>query len=229
MITIINIKKVIKKLLKVETIFVILSLLVFFFVFYNCFIDIEFSDAPMYLNYISQNINNKHINLFNLYTGLVGAEWDSLYLYQGYYHFTSFLCWLINIPHYLFNSTGYVENIAISTWSMGMLYNILSSMVFISIIKYFKWENKVIEYSVLIFTLFFSNFYYLRIAFSFYGNMFRTLLITLLIFLIYQWAKEEKDQLKYLFVLVVAAGLACSSSFLFISFTVLFNCLFIHQ
>lgn len=201
--------------------FVVLSIFVYLGVFYFCFIDIEFSDSPMYLNYIAQNINNSTLNKFDLYSGLVGQEWDGLYLYQGYYHFASYLCWMINIPYYLLGSSGYVENIAISTWGLGLLYNVLSSMIIINIIAYLKFDNKYFKFVVLLFTLLFSNFYYWRVVLAFYGNTYRTILITMLMFYSYRFVNDENEKLKYLMMLIVGAGIACSSSFLFISFSVL--------
>lgn len=201
--------------------FVVLSIFVYLGVFYFCFIDIEFSDSPMYLNYIAQNINNSTLNKFDLYSGLVGQEWDGLYLYQSYYHFASYLCWMINIPYYLLGSSGYVENIAISTWGLGLLYNVLSSMITINIIAYLKFDNKYFKYVVLLFTLLFSNFYYWRVVLAFYGNTYRTILITMLMFYSYRFVNDENEKLKYLMMLIVGAGIACSSSFLFISFSVL--------
>lgn len=201
--------------------FVVLSIFVYLGVFYFCFIDIEFSDSPMYLNYIAQNINSSTLNKFDLYSGLVGKEWDGLYLYQGYYHFASYLCWMINIPYYLLGSSGYVENIAISTWGLGLLYNVLSSMIIINIIAYLKFDNKYLKFIVLLFTLFFSNFYYWRVVLAFYGNTYRTILITMLMFYSYRFVNDENEKFKYLMMLIVGAGIACSSSFLFISFSVL--------
>lgn len=221
--TIISWKEVLQNLFRIDSLIVLASVIGFCFVFYHLFIDIEFSDAPMYLNYISQNINNSNLNLFNLYTGLVGAEWDGLYLYQGYYHFASFLCWFINIPYYIFGNVGYIENIAVSTWGLGTLYSVISSMFIVEIVRYFKLKNKWFEICLLIFTLLFSNFYYWRVAFSFYGNTFRTLLITILIFTIYRWLKESNEKIKYLIPFIVGASLACSSTSLFISFIVLYS------
>lgn len=217
-----NIKRVLKDLLCKETLIVLVAFVVFIVVFSRLFIDIEFSDSPMYLNYIAQNINIDQLNMFNLYSGLPGVEWDGLYLYQGYYHFASFLCWLINIPFFLLGKSGYVENIMISTWGLGMLYSLISSMFIVNIVKYFKLKNKWFEFCLLFFTLFYSNFYYWRVAFSYYGNTFRTLLATMLIFFIYRWLKEENDNIKYIIPFIVGAGLACSSSYLFISFTILY-------
>ena len=83
-ITIINIKEVLKNFKNNYLVFVFISFIVFIFVFYNCFLDLDYSDSVMYLNYASQNVNIDKLNLFNLYTGKYGMEWEDLYLYQGY-------------------------------------------------------------------------------------------------------------------------------------------------
>ena len=59
-------------------VFVFISFIVFIFVFYNCFLDLDYSDSVMYLNYASQNVNIDKLNLFNLYTGKYGMEWEDL-------------------------------------------------------------------------------------------------------------------------------------------------------
>lgn len=220
--TLFFIKDMFNQLKRKETLWVLASFLVFCFVFYHCFIDIEFSDSPMYLGYISQNINASQLNLFNLYSGLKGCEWDALYLFQGYYHFGTFLCYIINLPSQLLGIGGSISSLTISTWGLGMLYSLISSFFFVNMIRYLFISSKKLENIILFFTLFFSNFYYWRVAFSFYGNTFRTLFITMLIFMIYRWFKEDQAQFKYVLLIVVGAGITCSSSFLFISFIVLF-------
>ncbi len=221
--TIKNIKTIIKEVFTYNSIYVGCAFLVFFFVFYHVFIDLEYSDSPMYLNYIAQNIGIDELNKFHLYTGLTGEVWEGIYLFQGYYHFGSFLCWLINIPFYLFNSTSYVENIAISTYGLGMLYSLISSMFFVSMINSLNIKNVLLKNSSLIFVLLYSNFYYWRVVFSYYGNTWRTLCITMLVYFIYVWIKENKDDYRYILMLVLGAGYAFSSSFLFISFCVIFT------
>ena len=198
--------------------------IVFLVVFYFMTIDIGFSDSPMYLNYIAQNINNEHINLFNLYSGLEGSEWDTLYLYQGYYHFASFIVWLINIPHYIFGSTMTMDTLPIVIWGMGWLYQVVSTGFILDMIDDFNISNTFYRRILTLFTIGFTNFYYWKVAFAFYGNTFRSLLIWVLLFLLYRYVKSnyEKNYIPLVWI-VLFAGCASSSSFFFISFEVMFG------
>ena len=214
-------KSIIKQILSINTIWLMLSFITFIVVYYYCFIDIDFSDSQMYINYISQNVNIDKLNMFHLYTGVTGSEWETIYLYQGYYHFGSFLVWLTNIPYYLFNASESVANITIITWGLGIIYSLVSSTFFINMINYLDVKDKLFKNSLLLFTLLYSNFYYWRVALSFYGNTFRTLFITMLMFYIYRWIKENKEEYKFIIIIILFAGLAVSSSFLFISFGVM--------
>lgn len=220
---ILNYKVLFHRYFRKESLWVIASFAVFLIVFYQLFIDIGFSDSPMYLNYIAQNIDNQHLNLFNLYTGKIGAEWDGLYLFQGYYHFGSFLCYVINIPQTLMNIGGKIDNIVISTWGLGMIYSLISSMLIVNFAEGLTIRNKWTKRVLLLFTLFFSNFYYWRVAFAFYGNTYRTLLAAYLIFTAYCWIRDREENLRWVMMLIVGAGLACSSSYLFVSFAILFS------
>ena len=134
-ITLKNIKDVVLNFKNHYLIFAGLSFLGYLFVFYHCFIDLDYSDSVMYLNYAAQNVNIDKLNMFNLYTGKYGAEWDGLYLYQGYYHLMSFCCWLLNMPKQLGVISTSVDYIQISTWLFGMLYSITSSLFVISLKK----------------------------------------------------------------------------------------------
>lgn len=69
-----NIKMVIEEYNKKRSLIILASFALFIFVFYQCYIDIAFSDSQMYLNYMSQNINTDHINLFHLWTGETGKN-----------------------------------------------------------------------------------------------------------------------------------------------------------
>lgn len=221
--SLLHIKEIFERYWHWNSLWILLSFLVFLIVFYQVFIDIGFSDSPMYLNYIAQNIDNQHINLFNLYSGKIGAEWDALYLFQGYYHFGTFLCHAINVPSTLFGIGGKIDNIVISIWGLGMIYSLISSMLIVNFAEGLKIKQKSIKSVLIAYTLFFSNFYYWRIAFAFYGNTYRTLLAAYLIYTAYCWLRDKEDQLKYVMMFVVGAGLACSSSYLFISFAILFS------
>ena len=195
---------------------------VFCYVFYHCYVDLEFSDATMYLGYISQNIRNAHINLFNPYTGVSGAEWDSLYLYQAYYPLVSVFVYSLNLIAGALK-LGQVETLKASVWGMGLLYQLVSTALLINITGLLKTKNVWQKRALLFFGMFYLNLYYWRVVDAWYGNTWRTLFITLLMGSIYRWIAGEftdSDAAKILPV-ISFAGIACSSSYLFISFAVL--------
>ena len=216
-----NYKDILDEYLHKRTLIIGLAFIVFVVVFYQCYIDITFSDSQMYLNYMSQNINTDHVNMFNLWTGEYGKEWDTIYLFQGYYHFGSSMCYLINSPYYLFGVGGLVENITIQTWGLGMLYSIMSSMLIYNFTDYFK-TNKWVKYIILAFGLFYLNFFYWRVALSFYGNTFRTIYTCAMLFYLYRYFREDRIDFKYAVIIIGFAGIAFSSSFLFISFSIMY-------
>lgn len=207
---------------------VMTSAILFCLVFYFCFIDIEFSDSPMYLNYVAQNINNDTLNLFHLYTGKVGAEWDTIYLYQGYYHFIGAILYFVNLPHYLWNATPTVATLAGIVWGFGLLYQLVSSSFIVDMVDDFHINNKLVKVCITIFTLFYTNFYYWKVAFAYYGNTWRSLLIWVVLWVLVKFAKDtdNKSYPKLLFF-ILFAGCASSSSFFFISFELMF-CFFVY-
>lgn len=220
--TTINIKAIIKSYYNLNTIFVLIGYIFFLFILYRCSISIEFSDAQPYLNYITQNINIDKLNYFDFWTGKIGPANETFYLYQGYYHFGSFLCYIVNLPFHLFRQGGFVENIATCVWGLGSIYSLVSLMFFVNIVKSFELKNKIIEMTLLAFLMFYSNFYYWRVAFAFYGNTFRTLFVAMLIFYLYDLYSKKKETSIIPIIIITGAGLASSSSFLFISFDIFF-------
>ncbi len=221
--TIMNIKQVLKNLIRPRTLIVLVSFIIFFTVLKMCSIDMEYSDSATYLNYISFNINAPNLNLYDFTTGIRGEEWSVLYLFQGYYHFVSYVCYFINIPYYLLGSTSEVANMVIAVYGMGILYQVLSTMFILNVVESFHLRNHWFAFSLLVFILFYTNFSYWNISFAFYGNTYRNLFIMETIAILYYWFKQEDEQIKYLSIFTVMAGLASSSSFLFMSFAVLYS------
>lgn len=217
------VSKIIKDFLRFETIWVIVSTLVFLIIFYYSSISIEHADAQMYLNYIAQNVDIDNLNLFNLWTGLVGDEFVSVYLFQGYYHFGSFLIKFVNSFNEYLHIGGKIDYILISMWGLGSLYSIISGLAVINFIKIFKFKNIYILFAVAFFALFFTNFYYWKTVYSFYGNTYRSILMAMMMFYLYMWNKHEDSNYKYLAMIVFGAAVTASSSSLFIGFSLLFG------
>ncbi|MBR2677399.1 MAG: hypothetical protein IKE28_10860 [Solobacterium sp.] len=215
-------KAVIKELFQWKTLWILAGTAAFLAVFYLCYIDLEYSDSPMYLNYIAQNIGIDRLNLFNLYTGVKGQEWDGLYLYQGYYHFVSAYITILNLPARLGIGSG-VETLKGTVWGMGLLYSLVSGALIINILNILPVKSKWMKGVFAVFALFYLNLYYWRVVFAFYGNTYRSLLITFLMFAIYEReaGAVSRKASTVLLMLISFAGIACSSSYLFVSFAVL--------
>ena len=215
-------KTVWKRLKSRYSLCLIAAAVIFCYAFYHCYVDLEFSDATMYLGYISQDIGNAHINLFNPYTGVSGKEWDSLYLYQAYYPFVSVFVYSLN----LFSSVlgmEHIETLKASVWGMDMLYQLVSTALLINITGLLKTKNVWQKRVLLFFGMFYLNLYYWRVVDAWYGNTWRTLFITLLMVSAYRWiAGEFTDaDAKRIIPVISFAGIACSSSYLFIAFALL--------
>lgn len=217
-----NWKKSFKALLKKEYLWIVVSTAVFCFVFYRISIAMDFSDSSVYLNYIAQNIDIDHLNCFDFWTGKYQQPNEVFYIYQGYYHFGSFLCWLTNILTNLFHVTGYVSNLVICAWGLGILYSVVSSVFALEIVHHFKIPNKLLRNSLIIFLLFYFNYYYWRVGYAFYGNTFRTLFVGMMIYYLFRKFSCKEEISTWVFSAILGAGLASSSSFLFIVFDVIY-------
>ena len=222
LVTLLHIKDTVRSFLSIDTVIIAVAAAVFMFVFSKMYIDLDYADSTTYLNYIALNINAPELNMYNLADGMRGQEWNVYYLFQGYYHFGSYLCWLVNLPYYLLGSSSYVSNLVVSVWGLGLLYNVFTNMLIVNAVKQMRTNNRFVRIAVLLFGLFYANFFYWNIAFAFYGNTFRSLFVMLLIYIIWRWQKDDDDNIKWLLWFPLAAGFACSSSFLFMSFAVMF-------
>lgn len=214
-------ERVIKQYLNWGFIWVLLSLGLFLIVFYNSSLDLGFADGQMYLNYIAQNISIDQLNNFNLWTGLLGEEFVTVYLFQGYYHFAGSFILMVNSFYTLFGIGSNINNIVIITWGLGSLYSLISSLLIIDIANYIRSKNWVVKNILILFSLFFTNFYYWKTAFAFYGNTWRSLFMAMMIFYFYRMIVESNDKYRYLIGFIFGAALATSSSSLFIGFSIL--------
>ena len=158
-----------------------------------------------------QNIGIDRLNLFNLYTGVKGQEWDGLYLYQGYYHFVSAYISILNLPARFGIGSG-VETLKGTVWGMGLLYSLVSGALIINIVDILPIKSRWMKRIFAVFALFYLNLYYWRVVFAFYGNTYRSLLITFLMFMIYEREAGvfPRRVSAILLMLISFAGIACS-------------------
>jgi len=211
----------IKQYIRRDTLWLIAYLVLFIYVLYKSALDLTFADGQMYLNYIAQNIDNSSLNNFNLWTGLEGSEFVTVYLFQGYYHFAGSLTLLVNSLHTYLGIGSIIDNIVICVWGLGSLYAVISGLLIIDMASYIKTKNIYIKNITIIFSLFYINFYYWKTAFSFYGNTWRSLFMAMMIYYFYRLVKDNNSSYKYIIGMIFGASLAASSSSLFIGFSIL--------
>lgn len=215
-----RIKSNIHQFLRFDIIWLIAYFIFFIYVFYQSTLDLTYADGQMYLNFIAQNININEVNNFNLWTGLVGSEFVTVYLFQGYYHFAGSFVTLVNGFYNILKIGSIIDTIVVAVWGMGSLYALISGMLIIDMINYIK-PRQLTRNIVLFFTLFFTNFYYWKIAFSFYGNTWRSLLMAMMIYIFYRLVNEDNRNYRFALIFVFGAALSASSSSLFIGFSIL--------
>ena len=211
----------IKQYLRFDTLWFLLYLGIFLWVLYKSALDITYADGQMYLNYIAQNIDNPNLNNFNLWTGLVGSEFVTVYLFQGYYHFAGSFILFVNSFYTYSGIGGNIDNIVISVWGLGTLYAVISGLLIIDMANYIKTKNDYIKHIAIFFSIFYVNFYYWKTAFAFYGNTWRSLFMAMMIYYFYRLVKENNPNYRYLIAIIFGASLAASSSSLFIGFSIL--------
>lgn len=214
-----------KQYYQLKSLWIVFFFVVFLVVFFHSSISIPRADGQMYLNYIAQNIDNPELNNFNLWTGLEGAEFVTIYLFQGYYHFAGFLVKFVN----LFSDLGIgskIDTIVVSIWGLGSLYALVSSMFIVDLVKSIKVKSKIITQILIFFSLFFTNFYYWKVSFSFYGNTWRSLFMAMFLFSLYQLIKDKNRNYIYVAAIIFGASIATSSSSLFIGFSIMLGVAF---
>jgi hypothetical protein len=204
-----------------DVFWIIAYLALFFIAFYNSSLSMPRADTQMYLNYIAQNENTQNLNLFNLWTGLEGSEFVSIYLFQGYYHFIAAISFFIKQVNHVFTGLYYPESIIISAWGFGFLYAIMSGLVIVNVIDKFKTRTPFINWTIALYALFFVNFYYWKVAFAFYGNTWRSLFMAMMMFYLYEYTKSKRFVLILASSFIFGASIAASSSSLFIGFSIL--------
>lgn len=216
-----SIIKILKQVFQIDTIWIAIYFALFLFVFYNMSISIPRADGQMYLNYISQNVDIEQLNMFNLWTGQTGSEFVSIYLFQGYYHFAAFVVKFIGFLAKDLGIGSKVDTIVIILWVFSSLYAVISAMFIINTIRSFRYKHRLIPLILMIFTLLFTNFYYWKVAFAFYGNTWRSLFMAMFLYFIYKLVTTQNKSYIIAGAFVFGASIASSSSSLFIGFAIL--------
>jgi hypothetical protein len=216
-----QIKGIVLEYLNWNILWFVAYLVLFFVAFYNSSLSMPRADTQMYLNYIAQNENTNSLNLFNLWTGLEGSEFVSIYLFQGYFHFIAAISFFIKQANHVFTGLYYPESLVISAWGFGALYAMMSGLFIITVLDRFKTQTRYINWVIALYALFFVNFYYWKVAFAFYGNTWRSLFMAMMMFYLYEYISSKKFAYILVSSVIFGASIAASSSSLFIGFAIL--------
>ncbi|NCB33833.1 MAG: hypothetical protein EOM64_08140, partial [Erysipelotrichia bacterium] len=129
--------------------------------------------------------------------------------FQGYYSFTSVFSYFINAVNPTINITA-----TILMYFEETLYYALTAMLVVNIVWGFHLRNQWLGICISIFLLFSGNF---TTALSSSGELFRLFFVTLSVYVMYTYVKEGDEQIKYLLLFTLTAGMAASQSFLFLA------------
>ncbi len=129
---------------------------------------------------------------------------------QGYRLFESFVCWLLN---------GNARNTQLM---LCLSATGIASMLSMNIVNSFRLKNPWFRFTLISCALFYTEFYLWRIVGAHLGSNWRIIFTAMLLFTAYSWMKEDNEQIKYMFLFIIGAGLACHSGFLIISIEILY-------
>ncbi len=191
-----NIKEMRETLVRGRTIYVLLACLIMFGLFYLCQTNLSVgSDAELQL--MARNMNSQSIMLEN----------NRL---QGYEMFGSYIIWLLS---------GSVENAALT---LALFATMISVMLCLDIIDSFDIGNPWFRFTLIISSVFYSQFYSWKILGAYQGGMWRIIFISLALFTLYEWLRTKQENIKYLLSFVILAGMFSHNGFLMIGFELIY-------
>ncbi len=129
--------------------------------------------------------------------------------FQGYSSFVSVFSYFIGVFNPTLNITA-----RILMYFEETLYYALTAMLVVNIVWGFHLRNQWLGVCIAIFLLFSGNF---TTAMSSSGELFRLLFVTLSVYVMYTYVKEGNEQIKYLLLFTLAAGMTASRSFIFLA------------
>ena len=134
--------------------------------------------------------------------------------FQGYYSFTAVFNYLITKLNPVLNA-----NALYLTYFEEALYYALTAMLVVNIVFSFHLRNKWLALCIAVFLLFSGNF---TTTFASSGELFRIFFVTLTVFTMYSYLKEGNEQIKYLILFTISAGMVCSKPFIFLAVEMLY-------
>lgn len=185
----------------------------------------ESFDTVHYLQLIQETIYSPTFTSFDVDRGIPRDNIFALDDYQSYYYFMSFV--VSNLENLVIRlSTNVIPIITGSfIWIFSVLFYTFNFSVVYTIIDYFKISSKPLKLAIGIFILLFiGNIYYYNV-FAFYGNSYRSVFASLLLFLTYKVYKESSFNFgnAFLIMLVSSSLISVSAAGYFIGFFILYG------
>lgn len=184
------IKDILKTIFRGRIVYVLLGATMMFGLFYICKTNLAVDTDPELL-LMAKNMNSQSIMLEN----------NRL---QGYEMFGSYIIWLFN---------GDFEKAALT---LALFSTMASIMLALNMIDSFDIGNPWFRFTLIISSIFYTPFYSWKITGAFHGGNWRIFFISLAIFTLFEWIRRKEENIKYMFPIVIAAGMFSHNGFLMI-------------
>ena len=134
-------------------------------------------------------------------------------LFQVYPQFLRVLTWLNELPHLLHLSSIPADYIFCEMVGGGLLFAVISSMFIVNVVRSFHLRNHWLEFSIIAFMLTYENYVSWHLSTAYLGTAWSELMMAEGLFVIWRWHQESNEQIKYLLIPVLMAGLAFDNGF----------------
>lgn len=179
------------------------------FNFIICFSTNSFNDTnadqSFYITLVENNMDVAQINMIAPLSGKIEAL-QSLYSYQGFYLFLTYLASLFHI-----------DSLLIMGWLVPTLFWLTASTTFLNVSHYFNLSKKwwLALSSFLILWVIFDHFEYF-VRYNIYGNNIRPLVFCYLMIFYYEYFKRPNTKSLILCALIWLSAIALQSTVLFL-------------
>lgn len=142
--------------------------------------------------------------------------------FQGYFHFALGWAHLINLPLKLMHLPA-VSQSGVQIYGLGILYVTISSMLIVDIVRRFGLRNHWFEFALGVYLLMNGNYTAWQPSAAWLGLSWSVLFTTMCVYTGYRYVKDGNEMHKYVWIPVLAAGLACDNSFGLSGFAILYG------
>ena len=193
---VLNVRSGLRSLIRGRMIYVLLSGLLFMGIFACCQgkLQPQLNDE---LNLMASNLN----------TAAVSLPDRSL---QGYSLFGSFVMGLC------------LKDANSANLLLGVFAQMITAMLLLDIVDSFRIGNPWFRFTLILATLFYYQFYSWKIIGAFNSGNWRIFFLAMVLYGLYQWISTEMDDIKYLVICSIGAGLFVHSGFQLIALEIIY-------